>query len=232
MINNRISLWIPFFLFCSFIFNIQSGYCMFDDFFAKKNILKWNESNSEKIHFDINNTYNGKLLYKDKKYYVNVSPVSKGESHLDTMQREADLKAMEYYFCFFKGSIKNNTADILQMIILPIHILSDDKVVLTKNICLNITIFPTANISINKCFPLSYLSSGAMNNSDADELYRIKQQLGDKYGWRVGKPIIIPKLESLKSISKFNVGKRLGIEIDFYFNYDAEEQSSSLWEFK
>ena len=71
-----------------------------------------------------------------------------------------------------------------------------------------------------------------MTNSDADELYKIKQQLGDKYGWRVGKPIFIPKLESLKWIEKYNAEECLGIKIDFYFDYDAEVQSSSLWEFK
>jgi len=218
MTNNKFSLWIAFFLCCSFIFNIQSGYCIFDSVFVKRNILKWNESNSEKIHVDIKETYNGKLLYRDNKYYVNVSAVN----------READLRNMGYYFCFFKGSIKNNTDDILQIIILPIHILSDDKVVLTKNICLNITIFPTADIAINQCFPLR----GYMTNSDADELYKIKQQLGDKYGWRIGKPIFIPKLESLKSVSKWSVGDRLGIEIGYYFDYNGEGQSSSLWEFK
>jgi len=179
-----------FVLFCSFFFNVSTGYCLFDDFFEKRKILKWNESNASDVHIVEAKTinYRKKTTYSDE---------------------------YDYFFGFMDLTIKNNTNDIIQNIIMTIEFLSNEKVVLKKNVCLNINIFPTAHVKVNQSFLLSSLFGGV-----GDELYNLKQQLGNKYGWNFGKIIFIPKLESLS----WNPVDSLDIKIDCKFDYDSDKQ--------
>ena len=179
-----------------FIFNTTAGYCFFDKLFAKRQILKWNESNAENVYFDI-----GAInIFRQKTSYS---------------------ASYDHFFCLHNGIIKNNTKDIIQKIVVTIQFLSNEKEVLKKNICLNIDIFPTANIKLDQCFKISIFPPIYDDKSySVDELDKLKQQLGETFGWRLGKIIFIPKLESLDEDSQH----RLGIDIDYNFDYDADKQ--------
>jgi hypothetical protein len=181
------ALIVLFTLFFILIFYIPSGYCLFDKFFTKRQIVKWNESNAKNVDFDILKCAN----YKDEE---------------DTF--------LPSRLCFFEGTITNNTADTIKKVIIPFIIFSNHKEVLRKNICLDVTVYPSGTIKINQCFtPLS-------NDFKNHQLTEIKHQLGEAYGWGLGDVIFIPKLESLDEYSQL----RLGIDIDYNFDYDADKQ--------
>jgi hypothetical protein len=183
----RIVLFVLLFLL---FFNIPSGYCFFDKFFTKRQIAKWNESNANNVRIDSSSSSN----YRKSGRYDN---------------------DYEYFFCFRDWTIKNMTTDVIQNIIIPINFSSNETVVLTKNVCLNINIFPTATVKIDQCFLVM-----KKYNSPDDELFRLKKQLGEKYGWSTGKAIFIPKLKSLSDYPT----NSLGIDIHYNFDYDADKQ--------
>lgn len=195
VLHTRIVLFVLLFLL---FFNIPSGYCLFDKFFAKRQIVKWNESNVKNVDF-----------------YIEAINIFR--------QKQSYSASYDHFFCFHNGIIKNNTKDIMQKVIVTIQFLSNEKEVLKKNICLNINIFPTANIKLDQCFKIEsiYFYRSDQNKPDsADELYKLKQQLGETFGWRLGKIIFIPKSESLDEYPQHS----LGIDINYEFDYDADKQ--------